>query len=58
MSVASLARVKWAIRNISSDQAKAILAEVLDMDDPLAVREHVEKVLESVGLGGLVRAGK
>jgi phosphotransferase system enzyme I (PtsP) len=58
MSVASLPRVKWAIRNISCDQAKTILAEVLDMDDPLAVREHVEKVLESAGLGGLVRAGK
>jgi len=58
MSVASLPRVKWAIRNISCDKAKAILAEVLDMDDPLAVRDHVEKVLESAGLGGLVRAGK
>jgi phosphotransferase system enzyme I (PtsP) len=58
MSVASLPRVKWAIRNISCDQAKLILAEVLGMDDPLAVREYVEKVLESAGLGGLVRAGK
>jgi phosphotransferase system enzyme I (PtsP) len=58
MSVASLPRVKWAIRNIGCDQAKAVLAEVLDMDDPLAVREYVEKVLESAGLGGLVRAGK
>lgn len=58
MSVASLARVKWAIRNISCDHAKNILAEVLEMDDPVAVRDHVEKVLEGVGLSGLIRAGK
>jgi phosphotransferase system enzyme I (PtsP) len=58
MSVASLARVKWAIRNISCDHAKKIVAEVLEMDDPVAVREHVEKVLEGVGLSGLIRAGK
>jgi len=58
MSVASLPRVKWAIRNISRDRATAVLAEVLEMDDADSVREHVEKLLESVGLGGLVHAGK
>jgi len=58
MSVASLPRVKWAIRNISCDHAKAVLAEVLQMDDPVAVREHVEKILEAAGLSGLIRAGK
>lgn len=58
MSVASLPRVKWAIRNISCDHAKAVLAEVLEMDDALSVREHVEKVLQSAGLSGLVHAGK
>jgi phosphotransferase system enzyme I (PtsP) len=58
MSVASLPRVKWAIRNISRDRAKAVVAEVLEMDDADTVREHVEKLLESVGLGGLVHAGK
>ena len=58
MSVASLPRVKWAIRNISCDHARTIVAEVLEMDNPVAVREHVEKVLEGAGLSGLVRAGK
>ena len=58
MSVASLPRVKWAIRNISCDHARAVVAEVLEMDNPVQVREHVEKVLEGAGLSGLVRAGK
>ena len=58
MSVASLPRVKWAIRNIRRDQAEAVLAEILEMEDAGAVRERLEQVLDDAGLGGLVRAGK
>lgn len=57
MSVASLPRVKWALRNISSDHAKTILAKVLAMEDAISVRGYIEKVLDDAGLGGLVRAG-
>jgi len=57
MSVASLPRVKWAIRNIRRDDAKIVLAEVLGMDDAASVRNLLEKTLEDAGLGGLVRAG-
>jgi phosphotransferase system enzyme I (PtsP) len=58
MSVASLPRVKWAIRNIRRDQAEAVVAELLDMEDAVSVRERLEQVLDDAGLGGLVRAGK
>ena len=58
MSVASLSRVKWAIRNIRRDEAETVLAEVLDMEDTEAVRDRLEQVLDDAGLGGLVRAGK
>jgi phosphotransferase system enzyme I (PtsP) len=58
MSVASLPRVKWAIRNIRRDQAEAVLAELLDMEDAVSVRERLEQVLDDAGLGGLVRAGQ
>jgi len=58
MSVASLPRVKWAIRNIRRDQAEAVLNEVMDMEDAEGVRERLEQILDDAGLGGLVRAGK
>ncbi len=57
MSVASLPRVKWAIRNIRRDQAEALLAELLELEDAVSVRERLEQVLDDAGLGGLVRAG-
>jgi phosphotransferase system enzyme I (PtsP) len=58
MSVASLPRVKWAIRNIRRDHAEAHLADILEMEDAGSVRDHLERVLDDAGLGGLVRAGK
>lgn len=58
MSVASLPRVKWAIRNVRREQAEAVVAEVLGMEDAVAVRERLEHLLDDAGLGGLVRAGK
>lgn len=58
MSVASLPRVKWAIRNVRRDHAEAALAEVLEMEDAVSVRNRLEKILDDAGLGGLVRAGK
>lgn len=58
MSVASLPRVKWAIRNVRRDHAETLLAEVLDMEDAVSVRDRLEQALDDAGLGGLVRAGK
>lgn len=57
MSVSSLPRVKWVIRSFTRDEARDVLQQALEMDDPLAIRQLYNSVLEQGGLGGLVRAG-
>lgn len=57
MSARSLLRVKWVIRAFTFERAKALLKEVLEMDDPKEIHVHMEHVLEKAGLGGLIRAG-
>jgi phosphotransferase system enzyme I (PtsP) len=58
MSAASLLRVKWVVRSFSQSQARALLGEVLQLEDGKAVRELVNRSLEQAGLGGLIRAGR
>ncbi|MFT4939129.1 MAG: phosphotransferase system enzyme I (PtsP) [Paraglaciecola sp.] len=53
----NLLKVKWVIRSISLQQTQALLTKVLTLHDPQDVRQEVNVYLESVGLGGLVRAG-
>lgn len=57
MNSASLPRVKWVIRNLAIVNARKILAEVLEFEHPAEIRFHLEKALEEVGLGSLIRAG-
>lgn len=57
MNSASLPRVKWIIRNFAIANARRILAEVLEFEHPAEIRFHLQKALEEVGLGGLIRAG-
>lgn len=58
MSVSSLSRVKWVIRSFTRTQARALLEEVLRLDDAAAIRQRLRAALEQAGLGGLVRGGK
>lgn len=58
MSARRLPRVKWVIRKFTMKQAKQLLDEVLTMDDPVEIRNHMELALEEAGLGGLMRAGR
>lgn len=58
MNSASLPRVKWVIRNFTITEARKILAEVMEMEHPAAIRLRLQKALEAEGLGGLIRAGK
>lgn len=58
MNSRSLLRMKWVIRNFTLAYARKLLADVLNMDNPTLIRFHLEKALEEVGLGGLIRAGK
>ncbi len=58
MNASSLPRVKWVIRNVSQQQASELLEEALQCDSATVTRERLNKVLNDVGLGGLLRAGK
>jgi len=58
MNARGLPRVKHIIRNFTLETAKVLLKEVLGMDDPKDIRNHMESALEKAGLGGLIRAGK
>jgi phosphotransferase system enzyme I (PtsP) len=53
----NLLKVKWIIRNIHQGTAKQLLAKVLTLNNPQDVRSEINDYLESVGLGGLLRAG-
>ncbi|MFV1973721.1 MAG: phosphoenolpyruvate--protein phosphotransferase [Thiohalobacterales bacterium] len=57
MSVSSLPRVKWVIRSFTREEACDVLQQALEMDDPRAIRQLYNSVLEQGGLGGLIRAG-
>ncbi len=57
-ATAALPRVKWVIRSMSATTAGELLERALKLPDAVAVRALVHSVLEDVGLGGLVRAGR
>lgn len=57
MNSHSVLKIKWVVRSVSLHQAIELLDKVLLMDNPKEVRRAVNLYLESVGLGGLVRAG-
>lgn len=57
MNAVSLPRIKWVIRSFSISNARKILNEVLEMDNAMQIRLHLEQCLVNAGLGGLIRAG-
>lgn len=57
MSVSSLPRVKWVIRNITRKRARQILKKVLTMEEASQIRAYLNQKFEEAGMGGLVRAG-
>ena len=58
MSPRSLLRMKWVIRQFTLEHAQSVLKQVLRMDDPIEIRNHMEMVIEEQGMAGLIRAGK
>lgn len=58
MNSTSLLRMKWVIRNFSMAHARQILSKVLELDNPTLIRFYLERAIDHVGLGGLIRAGK
>ena len=53
-----LLRMKWVISRFEYAAAKDVVKKALVMDDAAEVRCHMEMLLEELGLGGLIRAGK
>ncbi len=58
MSASSLLRVKWVVRSVSRARTRQILQAVLKMDEPQQIRRFLERVLDEMGLAGLVRPGR
>ncbi|CAM3412388.1 phosphoenolpyruvate--protein phosphotransferase [Parendozoicomonas haliclonae] len=50
MNATNLPRVKWALRNIPLTDAKVLLDEVLEMDNPRVIRSAMELALRRRGL--------
>lgn len=57
MNSHSLLKIKWVVRSVSLHHCEQLLEKVLVMSSPQDVRQAVNSYLETVGLGGLVRAG-
>jgi phosphotransferase system enzyme I (PtsP) len=53
-----LLRIKWIVRNFSLLEAKKLLNDVLSMETGWQIRAYIERKLEDMGLGGLIRAGR
>ncbi|GGO68326.1 phosphoenolpyruvate--protein phosphotransferase [Bowmanella pacifica] len=58
MNSFNLSKIKWVIRSLSMADAQLLLDEVLELEHPHQVRDRINRHLETLGLGGLVRAGK
>lgn len=58
MNSYNLRKVNWVIRSVTLAQAHTLLDEALACNHPLQVKEKVNTLLENLGLGGLIRAGK
>ncbi len=51
MNASALLKVKWVVRNSSLADARALLAEVMTMDNPQVIQSHVSRILEKKGYG-------
>ncbi|MEA3413674.1 MAG: phosphoenolpyruvate--protein phosphotransferase [Pseudomonadota bacterium] len=58
VTVSGLSRVKWMISSFTRARSAEILESVLKLEDPVMIRETLNRELVRAGLGGLVRAGK
>lgn len=55
MSASSLLRVKWVLRRVGYERAKALLQDVSQMDNAAVILSHLDFVLEKEGLGSFIR---
>ncbi len=57
VSAFNIPKVKWIIRTISSAKAKLALSKALNLETAESIKELLHEILESEGLGALIRAG-
>jgi phosphotransferase system enzyme I (PtsP) len=58
MNGGSLQRVKWVLRSFSSSRARELVQTALRCERAAEVNNLLANVLEDMGLGGLMRAGR
>lgn len=58
MNASSIGRIRWVIRQFSKLQAEQLAAEVLTLESPGQIRNHLETAFENLGLGSVVRIGR
>lgn len=58
MNSSSLPRIKWVVRSMTIALARKALSDVLELEHPAEIRLYLQKTIEDLGLGGLIRAGK
>jgi phosphotransferase system enzyme I (PtsP) len=58
MSAGSLLKIKWVVQSFSRAQARQLLQAALRMENIEQIQSLLERALEGVGLGGLLRPGK
>lgn len=58
MNSYNIDRVRWILRNVRSSTLTVMLAKALQARHPEQIRKMIGNKMESMGLGGFVRAGK
>jgi phosphotransferase system, enzyme I, PtsP len=58
MAGASIPGIKWVVRSIELKKTVDILQTILAMSEVGEIKKYLNCVLDEVGLGGLIRAGK
>lgn len=58
MSANNIDKIKWIIRNVQSSTLQVLLTQAFKARHPSQVRRVVNNKLESLGMGGFIRAGK
>lgn len=51
MNASALMRVKWVVRNTTMADARALLEEVMQMDNTQVIQAHLLRVLQQKGIG-------
>jgi len=57
MNSHNVPRIKWVIRHVSFEQAQDILSHTLTLSSTSDVHDYLNEQLETLGLGGFIRAG-